>query len=122
MIDLYTSRREMFNRCEYYSQNEDEDIVDVNQIGYFDSPTGFFYAKEINAITVDNQVISEMFMAESISVVLFTYDDVDCLKRNDLVKYNGLIYRVDSIQIQPIKKQRQFRKNPSKARYISLRG
>ena len=123
MIDLYTSRRDKFLECEYWSQEENPDYVESSEIAYKGTPTGSFVAKEANSYNVENQVIGELFMVESVTVVLITEDDVSNLKRNDIVKFDDKEYRVDNIQIAPKKKQRQYlRDKYSKEYYISLRG
>ena len=62
-------------------------------------------------------------MAEAITVSIFTEDDISSLKRNDIVEFDGEIYRVEEIQKAPYKKQRQFMKEGySCSYYISLRG
>lgn len=122
MIDLYTSRREHFLECEYWSQDEN-DYVKISEIAYKISPTGTFLAKEEGAYTNENQVLSEIFMLREKNVVVSTFDDVSDLKRNDIVRINEEMYRVEDIQVTPVNKQRQFMNSGySKKYYISLRG
>ncbi len=124
MIDLWTSRRDKFLECKFWSQDEaEENGVDDSEIAYKLSPTGTFYAKELNPYNITNQVLAEAFMAEAITVSIFTEDDISSLKRNDIVEFDGEIYRVEEIQKNPYKKQRQFMKEGySCSYYISLRG
>lgn len=124
MIDLWTSRRDKFLECEYWSQDmAEENGVDIDEIAYKLSSTGSFYAKESNQYTTENQVLGELFMAEEKNITLFTEDDISDLKVNDIVKFDENIYRVENIQRAPYKKQRQFLRNSySNSYYISLRG
>ena len=122
MLDLWKGRRTLFIKCEYWSQIENEDIVARNQIIYERKPSGHFYAKEINSVTVDNQVLGEAFMFQSNNVTLQTTDDISNLSINDKVKYLDKEYRVDSIQKIAENKQRQYRNKVSYTYYISLRG
>lgn len=123
MIDLRTSRRDYFLHCEYWSQIEDENYVETNEIIHSRIPTGTFYAKELNAYTIESQNISNLFMAESKNITIHTFDDVSDLQRNDIVKIDDVVYRVDNIQKTPVKKQRQFLRNSYSMSYtISLRG
>ena len=124
MIDLYTSRRDKFLECKFWSQDKNpyHDISDA-EIVYNISPSGTFYAKELNPYTISNQVIAESFMLESKSVSLFTEDGVDELRENDIVEFDDEVYRVDEIQVVPYKKQRQFLRGRFSCGYIiSLRG
>ena len=123
MIDLWTSRRDFFLKCEYWSQNEDENYVSNMEIVHNDMPTGTFRAKEVNSFVVSNGIIGSSFMYEENNVTIETRYDVSDLKRNDLVRIEEKFYRVDSIQKAYVKKQRQFHKGKTSASYfISLRG
>lgn len=123
MIDINTSRRDMFDLCQYWSQDNNADIVPYDQIVHNRRPTGEFYAKEENSLSVQNQVVAGTFMFEETTVTLKTNDDTKTLKRNDIVRYDNKYYRVETIQQIKIKKQRQFlRYNYSTTTYISLRG
>lgn len=122
MIDLWTSRRDKFIECKYYSQDEN-DYVGDNEIAHYDTPTGTFFASEMGAKTSSSQIVADLFQAEEVSVVLKTEDDIDDLKRNDIVVYEDIFYRVVDIQKTIKKNQRQFlRSKLSAVYYISLRG
>lgn len=122
MIDLWSSRRDKFIECEYFSQIEN-DYVEDDEIAHFDVPTGKFYASEVGPKTSSLQVVAELFMVEEVTTVLKTEDDVSDLKKNDIVAYEGKSYRVESVQKTVQNKQRNFlRKAYSATYYISLRG
>lgn len=122
MIDLKTSRRDYFLHCAYWSQNEEEYIGD-DKIVYEKDPTGYFYAKELSSYNISSNVVVGVFMARSVRVTIETKDDVSNLRRNDIVIIDNKIYRVEDIQITPVKKQRQFlRQNNSNIYTISLVG
>lgn len=122
MIDLKTSRRDYFLHCAYWSQNEEE-YIDDDKIVYEKDPTGYFYAKELSSYNISSNVVVGVFMARSVRVTIETKDDVSNLRRNDIVIIDNKIYRVEDIQITPVKKQRQFlRQNNSNIYTISLVG
>ena len=123
MIDLWQSRRDAFVPVEYWSQIDNEDLVSNSQISYNRLPTGTFMAKEVSSFTDDSQVVGETLMYDENTVNIYTRDKVSDLRVNDIVKYEGKIYRVDNIQKNYVKKQRQFMKREASAEYfISLRG
>lgn len=125
MIDLKTSRREMYLKCTFWSQDENEDYVENSEIVHERIPSGYFFAKEINSYQVNSQVIGESFLTDQESISILTYDKIDDLKINDIVRINGRdkIYRVDDLQVTPSKKQRFFNTTDfSKTYYITLRG
>lgn len=123
MIDLWQSRRDLFNEVEYWSQVTNEDLVLNNQLVYNRMPTGSFMAKEVSSYSLDSQVVGETVMFDDQSVTLYTRDKIDDLKVNDKVRYNGKFFRVDNIQKNYVKKQKQFiRGQISTEYYITLRG
>lgn len=123
MIDLWQSRRDAFVPVEYWSQIDDDDLVSNSQIAYNCLPTGTFMAKEVSSFTDDSQVVGETLMYDEITVNIYTRDKVNDLRVNDIVRYEGKFYRVDNIQKNYVKKQRQFMKREASAEYfISLRG
>ena len=123
MIDLYTTRRTNFIKCEWFSQIEDEEYVDLNEIRHLPSPSGVFYAKEVNGYSEDNQQVENLFMVDSHRVTLTTNDKVQELRLNDIVKFDNKLWRVDSKQPTPKNAQRQFRNkaNVSAATVIQLK-
>ena len=123
MIDLWQSRRDSFVSVEYWSQIDDDDVVSNSQIAYKILPSGTFMAKEVSSFTDDSQVVGETLMYDERTVNIYTRDKVSDLRVNDIVRYEGKFYRVDNIQKNYVKKQRQFMKREASAEYfISLRG
>lgn len=123
MIDLWQSRRDSFTEVEYWSQVDDEDLVGNQQLVYNRVPTGTFMAKEISVYSMDSQAVGETVLVDDQSITLFTRDKISDLRVNDKVKYDGKFFRVDNIQKNYVKKQRQFMKELSSAEYyITLRG
>ena len=124
MIDLYTGRRDSFLECEFWSVDERE-LIPADQICHTRIPTGMFYAKEANSYSTENQIIESAFMAEQRTITLETSDNIKspvALKRNDIVRFNDEIYRVDRLQITPVRKQNQYTRTNSNITYITLRG
>lgn len=122
MIDLRTSRREYFLRCAYWSQMEEEFIKD-DKIVYYKEPDGFFMAKEISSYNISSNIVAGVFMFQNIRLTIETKDDIGKLERNDIVEIDSRFYRVEDIQVNPQKKQRQFlRNNYSNSYTITLVG
>lgn len=125
MIDLWKSRRDMYLECDYWLQDENENYVENNEIVHKKLPVGHFTAKEIAAYSRDSQFLGETFAAPQETITLLTHDKLFGLRENDIVRIrpNEKIYRVDSIQRVPEKKQRFFLQSGySNSHYIMLRG
>lgn len=125
MIDLYTSRRKAFLECEYWKQIDNDYIVPNSQIEYEQIPNGFFMAEIVSNVSVGNNEIYNVFMTQVKNLTITTCDDVSDLSVNDIVKINGenTIFRVENINLVPMKKQTQFIGKENSFQYtITLRG
>ena len=124
MIDLWTSRRKSYLKC-YFWERDEEEYTDYDEIIHNERPSGFFMAEEVNSFSAGSQVVGETFVVQEQMVTILTYDRIDKLKENDLVKLGdkNKFFRVENIQRAPDKKQKFFNKTKfSNAHYISLRG
>lgn len=93
-VDIYHSRRTMFNRCVYWNvsgQRAAEDIVMDTE------PSGIFYAKEISPNANRPQEIMNIFMFDDNTITLLTEDNVSDMKKNSIVRYAGQLWRVTNI-------------------------
>lgn len=131
--DIFTSRRRHFNECMYWCRTEEDierdiDLMtivyvdsDLNELCYERSPNGEFSATEINDYTSDNNIVAGSFMFDENMVTLETNDDVSEISQNDLVAYDGHVWRVTSISKRKKKRQNQFSRFPAYTTYLSLK-
>ena len=132
-IDVFTSRRNMFNECFYWCKTQKDiehevDLAtmvsideDLNELSYEREPSGSFFANESNQEITDNQNIAGTFMFDEYFATLETNDDICELKVNDIVVYDGYVWRVTNIARIKKKRQSQFAKRCSFKTYISLK-
>lgn len=117
---IFTGRRDTHRKCIYWCQDESE-YYDKNEIGIKKEPTGKFYAKEVQARQDGSQQVGGVFMFDSSTISLKTNDNIENLRKNDVVKYNNEMWRVTDIQKRPIRKNAQFMKNAIYTYYINLK-
>ncbi len=117
---IFTSRRDMPHLCRYWKQDETE-YYDKNEIGYKKKAEGEFYAKEVSSQQNSSQVVGGVFMFDNNTVSLKTNDDIENMRKNDIVEYNEEFWRVIDIQKKPIRKNSQFMKRQIYTYYISLK-
>lgn len=120
MRDLFTNRRDYFERCTYWALDE-EDYVKNNEMVYEMTPTGFFNAKQITGEDNSPQVVGGTFMFDSSSITLKTNDYIEDIKQNYLVEYKNEIWRVTNVQKTPIKKENQFHNQIRYTYYLRLK-
>lgn len=121
-VDIFTSRRTNFNKCPYWHMDEKWTELHPNEIVAKKTPTGYLYAKEENNLETSNQILVGAFMFESTNIIISTNDSVEDLHPNDILKYDGKVYRISDIQRKKIKRQSQFSNNPGYKTYMSLKG
>ena len=108
LVDIFTSRRDFFDDCMYWSVNEEE-YIDPNELVHNTTPSGYFTAKQVSSEDNTSQVIGGAFMFDSTRITLKTNDIMDGLiKKNDIVLFRGEIWRVEDVQKTPIKKSHQL--------------
>lgn len=117
-IDIYHSRRTNFKKCYFYVR--DEKVNDLSKYVLEKKPTGHFYAKLYSPNTRQNQDVVNTFRFSENQLTLVTEDDVDSLKENNIVLYDGKAYVVAQVQRQEHLKEGQFGHNHYTT-YISLR-
>ena len=102
-FDLFQQRRNFNERCLWWTRDEDDEYEEDEYI-YNRVPEGTFWAKELNAETGDNNVIGGVVMVDRTSVTIESADDLIDIqsriqaKNNVLVKYQGSLWRVESVQ------------------------
>ena len=102
-FDLFQQRRNFNERCMWWIRDENEEYEE-DELVYKRIPNGYFYAKEVNAETKDNNVIGGVIMVDRTSVTIESADDLIDIqsqieaKNNVLVKYQNALWRVESVQ------------------------
>jgi hypothetical protein len=135
-VDMFTSRRKMFNECYYWCRSKTEENEDLDEdlgktifidpyskeLSYEIDPSGTFEAIEINNYDRSSQIIGGSFMFDSSTVTLKTFDYIPELGVNDIVVYNDNVWRVVNISRRPMQRTKQFSVDVSYETYISLKG
>jgi hypothetical protein len=119
-VDIFVSRRTNFEECEYWLRDVN---ADPNELVYKTRRSnGSFYAKISNPETFSNNIVGGVFMFDTKNLMLETYDNIDEVKLNDVVRYNDNFYIVTQVQKYPIRKNTQFHSEQQYITYLSLRG
>lgn len=118
-VDIFTSRRTNFEECEYWLRDINADPSEI--IYKTRKSNGCFNAKISNPETFSNNAVG-VFMFDTKNLMIETYDDIDEVKVNDVVKFNDCFYMITQIQKYPIRKNTQFHSEQQFITYLSLRG
>lgn len=96
-FDLFQSRRNFNEKCRWWSRNE-SDKYDESELIYKRIPSGTFCAKEVNAEVKDDNVINGIFMVSRTQVTIESPDNLSGIKNEDIVEYQGDLWRVANLQ------------------------
>lgn len=118
-IDIFESRRTNFERVEFWKRDINSDTPTSEIVS--EKCSGIFYAREVNAESSRNEIVSGSFMFDDSNIMLITNDDVRELSQNDVCKYDGRLWNVVSVQRKRIKKRSEFSRIPVYKTYIMLR-
>lgn len=96
-IDIFQSRRNFNERCRWWSRNED-DRYEPSDLISKRVASGQFWAKEMSAMQLMNTNLGNAFRIDSEHTTIKTPDDLDGIKADDIVEYQGDLWRVDDVQ------------------------
>lgn len=125
-VDPYHSRRTSFVKCYFWNQKQvvsKYGSIDYSVLAHDTEPTGFFYAEQTNDVTEAGRDMPGSIRGTARTVSILTNDDVmGQIFRDDLVRFEGRIWRVESIALQKEWKRSQFlRVNRDGTKIITLR-
>ena len=106
--DIFTSRRVNFIECKYWLVSKEEAQKNKEDIAYSRIHNGTFEAKFENQMENTMSVIGQTFMFDSNTVSISTQDDIYELKKNCLVEFLGMIWRINNITKIPIRNNFQL--------------
>lgn len=118
MIDIYHSRRSNFRKCSYFLPTENRRLDEYVQKS---RPQGTFYAKEVNSLSNQQNVVNNAIILDRNMVTLETDDIVNDLVRGSIVLYLNQVWIVDNTQQEVKIKESEFNSEIRATTYISLR-
>ena len=104
--DAFIGHRGFWHECKYWYRSTFGKSVPTEDMVYQMTPSGVFYADEVGEyIYGDNRLGAMVFNNNRVNIK--TRDDVQLLKKNDLVFYHDRIWRVDDVRKRRIRKREQ---------------
>lgn len=115
-IDLFTSRRDCFDRCRYWKREEKTS----QKLTVEKKPDGFFYAKEESAHIYDTSEIGSTFQHDTLEITISTMDRVG-IEARDIVEFDGEIWNVLSVTKVKVHKSQQFMRRDMAKTYLRMK-
>lgn len=121
MVDLYHTRRTNFQKCAYYKRDERSSTGDMSKWVAQRTPTGYFYARKVNAQLKQSDVFVNVFQMARTNCTIETNDDIPNIEKDDVVSYRNTLWIVDSVQQVEHLKETQFSNGEHYTTIIGLR-
>lgn len=121
MIDIYHGHRGKFNRCKYFTRNEDEEVGDLSQWVLNKSPKGIFFAKPVTTETNQADNMGNVLMYDVNQIMIETTDETPELTRGCIVTFRGKVWITANVQRSPHIKETEFSQEDHCTTIISLR-
>ena len=108
----FLSRKTYNAVCEWWARTTVKGQLSLSKLGYETSPSGRFHAKAVSQFMFNKKNAGDIRFSNNY-VTIETPDDVSAILTDDLVRFEGILYRVDNISKRQIAKTREFMKRPA---------
>lgn len=107
----FLSRKTYHSICEWWARSTFKGQLSLSKLGYELAPTGTFHAKAVSQFTYAKANHSDVRFSNSY-VTIETPDNVSSIMTDDLVRYEGILYRVENVVKREVVKTREFMRRP----------
>ena len=122
-LDIYNSRATYNEKCTWWSRNDMDEDIDLDELVLNRVATGSFMAKEVAPLRKQDAQIGGVFEIERHFITIKSPDNLSTIREKDLVKFRGEMWRVASVQRSKARNQNTFfgkDKNCSHYWYLEL--
>ena len=109
-VDLFHSRRTNYHKCEYWIRDESNMAGSSSEWIVHNMVSGKFYAKQVRPLINRMNNIAGVWSVDMNETALFTEEDVDDLTRGSVVRFQGELWIVNSVQKTEHLKESEFRR------------
>ena len=107
-LDFFNSRATYNDRCYWWSRNESDDEIDLDELVMKRVATGSFMAKEVAPLRKQDAQIGGVFEIEKHFITIKSPDNLSSIREKDIVKFRGEMWRVSSVQRSKARNQNTF--------------
>ena len=107
----FLSRKTYNCICEWWGRSTFQGQLNLAKIAYEQAPSGTFHAKPVSQFMMNKKNEMDIRLSNGY-VTIETPDDISFLRPDDIVRFQGIMYRVQNIARREISKTREFMKVP----------
>ena len=109
--NMVVSRRTYRDKCEWWQRTTVNGQITLSILAHNVAPNGTFRAKNVSNHYMGKTMEGDIRLSNGY-VLVETPDDVSFLRPDDYVRYEGIFYRVDTIQRRELARTRMNMKHP----------
>ncbi len=107
----FLSRKTYNSVCEWWSRSTYDGQIPLFKMALTNAPSGKFHAKAVSQYMFNKKAEGDIRLSNNF-VTIETPDDVSFVRPDDVVKFQGLFYRVDNVAKREVSKTRENMKHP----------
>ena len=107
----FLSRKTYDSICEWWSRSTFEGQLSLAKMAVTVAPSGTFHAKAVSQFSYNKKAEGDIRLSNGY-VTIETPDNVSFMRPDDIVKFQGIFYRIDNIAKREVSKTREFLKRP----------
>ena len=107
----FMSRRTYCHIAEWWSRSTFDGQIPLYKMAYANAPTGRFHSKEVSQYYFGKRTEGDVRLSEG-TLTIETPDDASAIRPDDLIRYEGILYRVVSIGMRNVAKTRENMRRP----------
>ena len=110
-VNPFLSRRTYNNIAKWWSRSTFDGQIPLYKMAMSNAPSGTFHAKAISDYMFNRKNEGDIRLSNSF-VTIETPDDISAIMVDDLVRYEGILYRVDNVSKRQVSKTKEFMRHP----------
>ena len=116
----FLSRKTYNAICEWWARSTFNGQLSLSKLGYELAPTGTFHAKAVSQFVFSKSNAGGDIRFSNSYVTIETPDDVSAIVADDLIRYEGILYRVENVSKRQVVKTREFMRKPISVYVLQL--
>jgi len=107
----FLSRKTYNTICEWWIRSTFNGQIPLFKMAHSNVPTGKFHAKAVSQYMFNRKAEGDIRLSNNF-VTIETPDDVSMINVDDIVRFQGLFYRVENVSKREITKTRENMRKP----------
>ena len=118
-VNPFLSRKTYNCVCEWWSRSTFNGQIPLYKLATENVPSGKFHAKAVSPFMYNTKLGGDVRVSNGY-VTIESPDDLSFVRANDIVTFQGIIYRIENISKREVTKTREFMRHPISVYVLQL--